>query len=127
MHELYREHLLEHYRRPRNAAPLANPDAVSDAYNPLCGDWVRVELKFGPRSRIAAVTFVARGCVIATASASLLSEAVKGKSAAQARRIDYNALCRLIGVTVSPGRSRCAMLSLVALRQALGKAVRRKS
>src|SRR3990170_2848079 len=84
--ELYRELILDHYRSPRNRKRLESPDVVSEGYNPLCGDEVELELAFDA-DVISDVGFNARGCSISQASGSMLSEAVKGLTVAQARAL----------------------------------------
>lgn len=121
MHELYREHLLDHYRHPRNAAPLTHPDAVAEEHNPLCGDRVRAEAKFS-HGRVVAVTLETRGCVIATAAGSLLSEWAIGKHPAEIAALDYAVMQKILGATVGAGRAKCLMLPLEALRHAVGNA-----
>ena len=119
MHELYREHILDHYKHPRNRGHLGKPDAVAEESNPLCGDHIRIELKFGGRRERANVACIADGCVMSTASASLLSEAIKGKTKGEMEKFNYETALGLIGIPVSPGRLNCVLLPLVALRKAL--------
>lgn len=82
--ELYQEVILDHNRRPRNFGPLADADGVAEGYNPLCGDRVKVFIK-QHEGQIDAVTFEGSGCAISTASASLMTEVLRGKTLAQAR------------------------------------------
>ena len=74
--ELYQEILLDHYRRPRHFGPLPDADREVDGHNPLCGDRVRLRLKLDG-DRLAEVRFEGVGCAISTASASMMSEAVR--------------------------------------------------
>lgn len=82
--ELYQEVILDHNRRPRNFGSLPDADGVAEGYNPLCGDRVKVFLKQND-GRIEAVTFEGTGCAISTASASLMTEVLRGKTLAQAK------------------------------------------
>ncbi len=84
--DLYRELILDHYRNPRNREPLADPDVSAEGYNPLCGDEITMELKFQD-SRIADISLRGRGCSISQASGSMMTEAVKGRSVEEARRL----------------------------------------
>ena len=68
---MYRDYLLDHYKNPRNSKKINNPDIKIDDNNPLCGDKVRLELKFDKQSRAIGVAFMVSGCVMSTASASL--------------------------------------------------------
>ncbi len=116
MSELYREHLLEHYRTPQNTLPLTHSDASVDEHNPLCGDRLHAELKMR-HGRIEEITFIVNGCVISTASASLLSESIKGKTPRQVEKLDFESISALLKVAVSPGRIPCVLLPLVALKR----------
>src|SRR5579884_2585103 len=82
--ELYRELILEHYRSPRNRGRLAEPDAAARGHNPLCGDDVEVSLQIADDT-VSDVRFQAKGCSISQASASIMTEAIKGKSVDEAR------------------------------------------
>jgi nitrogen fixation NifU-like protein len=83
LRELYQEVLLDHYRRPRNSGPLPGATHEADGNNPLCGD--RIKLRLGlDGERLDRIAFEAFGCAISTASASLMSEAVKGKTRGEA-------------------------------------------
>ncbi|HWQ27920.1 MAG TPA: SUF system NifU family Fe-S cluster assembly protein [Dehalococcoidia bacterium] len=84
--ELYRELILDHYRNPRNRAPLEHPDVVAEGYNPLCGDEVTLQLKFDD-DRVAEVSFHGHGCSISQSSGSMMSEAIKGRSVEDIRRL----------------------------------------
>lgn len=77
--ELYREVILDHYRNPRNRVALGTPDATAEGVNPLCGDEVTVELHFDGDT-IESVSVRGQGCSISQSSASMMSEAIKGKS-----------------------------------------------
>ena len=133
---LYQEIILDHNRRPRNYGELAGADRTVAGRNPLCGDemtrWVRME-----EDRIAEAKFVARGCAVSKASASLMTTAVKGKTRAEAEQLfdrvhrlvtgklpesdqaGLGALAALGGVAKFPIRVKCASLPWHALKQAL--------
>ena len=130
---LYREIVLEHTRHPRNCRRPANVDREAEGHNTLCGDKVRVFLTLDGDS-LADVAFEASACAIATASASLMTEAVKGKPLADARQ----AIDAFVGVLTGsgaghlagdlealesvreyPSRVRCATLPWQTLRSAL--------
>ena len=129
---LYQEMILDHYRRPRNKGELEHPDADVDMKNPLCGDEIGVQLAFDG-TVIRDVKFTGRGCSISQASASMMTELVKGKDAAQAELIreqframvmgDASAATNpvlgkarsLSGVSKYPARVKCALLGWNAL------------
>ena len=77
--ELYREVILDHYRNPRNRTPLVVSDAHADGHNPLCGDEISLDLSIDDDA-VVGVSIVGRGCSISQSSASMMSEAIKGKS-----------------------------------------------
>lgn len=84
--DLYQEVILDHNRRPRNFGALLDADSVAEGYNPLCGDRVKVFLR-QKDGRIEAVTFEGTGCAISTASASLMTEVMRGKTLAEAKQL----------------------------------------
>lgn len=84
--ELYRDVILEHYRSPRGAQPLAQPTVVEEGYNPLCGDEVRLELEVED-GRLKDVAVCSRGCSISVASGSLLAHVLRGKLLSEIERI----------------------------------------
>src|SRR5580692_9110546 len=86
--ELYRDVILDHNRSPRNFGRLEPADATAVGRNPLCGDKLDVTLRM-EGDRLADVRFEGQGCAISVASASLMSEAVKGRSRAEVERL-YN-------------------------------------
>jgi len=119
MDDLYRDYILEHYRRPHNFGVIADPTASHEGANPLCGD--RITMMLGVRDGVVErVGFTGRGCAISQASASLLTDEIKGKPVAEVARLDGDDVLELLGIDISPARLKCAMLSLDTLQQALG-------
>lgn len=84
LRELYQEVILDHGRSPRNFRCLENPDRTAEGYNPFCGDQLTLYIALGTDGRIADVAFEGKGCAISVASASLMSEILKGKTEAEA-------------------------------------------
>ena len=82
--DLYQEVILDHNRRPRNFGPLPDCTGRAEGYNPLCGDKVTVYIRMNA-DRISAVKFEGTGCAISTASASIMTEVLEGKTLAEAR------------------------------------------
>ncbi len=120
MDDLYRDYILEHYRRPHNFGVLESPSATFEGANPLCGD--RITMQLGIRDgKVAEVAFTGRGCAISQASASLLTDEVKGMTVEQAAAFRADDLLDLLGIEISPARLKCAMLSLDTLEHALGE------
>src|SRR2546423_3283530 len=88
MDELYREQILEHYKRPHNFGELAAPDLEFEDNNPLCGDELRVQLTLDDDRRISEDAFAAHGCAISQAAASLVSDEIKGMPIDDLLRLD---------------------------------------
>ena len=116
----YREIVLEHFRHPRNRGPLATADVSVEGANPLCGDRVRVELRMVDET-IADAAFTADACVLCVASASLLTEHVRGMRASEARELSDALAFELVGGSVPAARRRCATLPLDTLRRAVDR------
>jgi nitrogen fixation NifU-like protein len=113
MRELYQEVILEHNRRPRNFRELPAADAQLEGFNPLCGDRLTVYVKLDG-DRIADVAFKGSGCAISTSSASLMTEAVKGKSKDEADRL-FEAFRRLAtGAKPEPTKAEVGKLAVFA-------------
>lgn len=118
MDDLYRDYILEHYRRPHNFGPLEQPSVTREGANPLCGD--RITLQLAVRDGVVeGVGFTGRGCAISQASASLLTDEVKGKRLEEVAVFGADDLLDLLGIEISPARLKCAMLSHDTLRGAL--------
>lgn len=121
MDDLYRDEILEHYRRPHNFGTLEHPDAVYEGANPLCGD--RITMMLGIREGIVEeVAFTGRGCAISQASASMLTDEIKGKPVADVSRLTEADVLDELGIEISPARMKCALLSLETLQRALAGA-----
>ena len=78
MDDFYKEYILDHYRNPRNFGHLDRADATAEDLNPLCGDTIRMELALDDEGRVEDVRFSGKGCAISQASASMLTESIKG-------------------------------------------------
>jgi nitrogen fixation NifU-like protein len=118
MDDLYRDYILEHYRRPHNFGVIEDPSASYEGANPLCGD--RITMMLGVRDGIVErVGFTGRGCAISQASASLLTDEIKGKPVAQVAALGNDDVLELLGIDISPARLKCAILSLDAVQHAL--------
>ena len=121
--QLYREVILDHYRNPRGQGELAEPDARAEGQNPLCGDEVTISVAFGPDGdTIEDIRFDGRGCAISQAATSMLTEIVKGRSAADVAAMPREELLDEVGIPLTPIRLKCALLGLSTLKLALHKA-----
>jgi nitrogen fixation NifU-like protein len=110
--------VVEHYKRPRNQRALAAPTHAHEGLNPLCGDRLRVELQVLDGT-LADAAFQASACAIATASASLLTERVRGAAVSDVTRLSDDEVVAALGEGVPAARRNCATLALHVLRQAL--------
>ncbi len=120
MDDLYRDYILEHYRRPHNFGVLDGATTSYEGANPLCGDRITLQLRVAD-DRVVGVSFTGRGCAISQASASLLTDEIKGKSVSDAAGMTSQDILDLLGIEISPARLKCALLSLDTLQHALAE------
>ena len=118
MDDFYKEYILDHYRNPRNFGHIDQPDASAEDLNPLCGDTIRMELALDDQHRVQDVKFSGRGCAISQASASMLTETVKGMKLEDVAKLPQDAVLENVGIGISPTRMKCAMLGLKVLKSA---------
>ena len=120
MDDLYRDYILEHSRRPHNFHVIEDPSASYEGSNPLCGD--RITLQLGIHEGIVdQVGFTGRGCAISQASASLLTDEIKGKPLSEVAAFRADDLLDLLGIEIGPARLKCAMLSHDTLQHAIAE------
>jgi nitrogen fixation NifU-like protein len=136
LQDLYQELILDHGRRPRNFRPLDDASRSAEGYNPLCGDKVKIYVKMDD-DVVKDISFQGSGCAISTASASIMTETLKGKTRAEAEELfetfhdlvtgqpsklgaaELGKLAVFSGVSEFPIRVKCATLSWHTLRAAL--------
>jgi nitrogen fixation NifU-like protein len=135
--DLYQETILDHSKRPRNCHPMEDANRKAEGYNPLCGDKLKLFLKV-ENDIVRDMSFVGSGCAISTASASLMTESLKGKTREQALKLldrfhdllttdtpvtkELGKLVVFCGVRDYPARVKCATLAWHTLKSALGNA-----
>ncbi|MCA9918709.1 MAG: iron-sulfur cluster assembly scaffold protein [Anaerolineales bacterium] len=113
---IYREQIIDLYEHPLNHGHLEAADWTYEEDNPLCGDIIRIDVKLDENQRVIDVAWSGDGCAISQASASLLTEEIKGKTLEEVRHFDKDELLELIGVKLSMARVKCALLSLKVLK-----------
>lgn len=123
MDDLYRDEILEHYRNPHNFGTLEQPTMVKEGANPLCGDRITLMLGIDDAGNVSDVAFTGRGCAISQASASMLTDEIKGRPLTEIAQLGKVDVLDNLGIEISPARLKCAMLSLETLRQAVGDRV----
>jgi nitrogen fixation protein NifU and related proteins len=116
MPALYSDLLLDHFRHPRNYGSLESPDVSYEAFNPLCGDRIRIELRL-ENDIVSEARFKGDGCAISMAAASLLTELIRGTKIRNL--ISDDQLISALQSDIQPARVQCAILPLTALRDGL--------
>jgi nitrogen fixation NifU-like protein len=120
MDNLYRDFILEHYKHPHNAGVLDPHDLHAADSNPTCGDELSMTLRLDDeRTRISDVAFEGRGCAISQASASILTDSLRGMSLDEVRAIDPKVVLDDLGVPIGPARLKCALLGYKVLQGAV--------
>jgi nitrogen fixation NifU-like protein len=118
MDQLYREYIIDHYKNPRNFGELEPHDVEFHDRNPICGDEMGVHIRLDG-DRIADLRFHGHGCAISQASASIISDELKGKTVEEVARLDRHFVVDEIGVDLSPTRLKCGLLALKVVQGAL--------
>ena len=115
--DLYSEIILDHYKNPSNKGQLDAPTSEAEEDNPLCGDRIKVQLKITD-GKVTKVAFDGEGCAISQAAMSMLSEKLIGMTPAEIKAMENQEIYDMLGVEISPGRVKCALLGLVTSKKA---------
>ncbi len=115
MDELYRELILDHYQHPHNHGTLEHADISYEDSNPLCGDKIRIDMQVRD-GVVEDIKFTGKGCAISQASASMLTDALKGKSLDEIKQLDKQMIFDMIGIPLGPSRVKCALLPLKVVK-----------
>jgi nitrogen fixation protein NifU and related proteins len=118
MDDLYRENILDHYKRPRNFRRPDDFDLDFEDTNPFCGDEQRVFIVLDADDRVVEVTFEGKGCAISTAATSMLTEELAGKTREELLRLERDFVLDLLGIEISATRMKCALLGLKVVKSA---------
>ncbi len=129
MTDLYRETIIEAAQHPKNYGPLAGADVSTQQLNPSCGDDVTVYLKLdqadhqdSAKQRVVEIGWEGHGCIISKAAMSVLSEQIIGKTRAEINQLQPAQIAEWLGLTaVAPGREKCLMVGLAAVKKALAQ------
>jgi nitrogen fixation NifU-like protein len=115
--DLYMENIIDHGQHPRNfGEPLDPADIDYEDENPFCGDHLHLTAQLDEEGRIKAVSWQGQGCTISQASASMLGEAIIGKTLEELREFNRQTILDMLGIPLSPTRLKCALLSLKVLK-----------
>ncbi len=112
---IYREHILDHYKNPRNFGKLETDDIHYFDRNPLCGDEIGIQVKLDNNNKMAEVKFHGKGCAISQCAASMLTEEIMGKSLEEVKKLQNQDMLDMLAIPISPVRMKCAILSLKVL------------
>lgn len=115
MDDIYRDYILDHFKNPRNYGELEKPDISYSDSNPLCGDEIKIDIKIED-GKVSDIKFSGKGCAISRASASILTETIKGLSLDEVKKFGRNEMLELLGIPLTPVRVKCALLPLKAVK-----------
>lgn len=119
--EIYKQNILNHYKSPHNKGVLSAYQIKTEGTNQSCGDSLVLYLSFDENKHIHAVSFEGDGCAISQSAASMLTDKIRDKSIEELKLLTPGDMYTMLGITISPGRSKCALLSYGTLCDAIKK------
>ena len=119
MSDLYREIIIDHYKHPRNVGEIQQAHVHGHEDNMVCGDSIDLYITFTEQNTVSEVKWKGEGCALSQASASLLSDMLKGKTREKIEHITENDILEVVGKSLNPSRQACATLSVHALHKGL--------
>ncbi|MFC1780533.1 Fe-S cluster assembly sulfur transfer protein SufU [Patescibacteria group bacterium] len=122
--DLYQKQIIDHYKKPHNFGVIKSKSKSSHGENPSCGDSITMDILV-ENDRIKEIKFTGEGCAIFIASASMLTEEVKGEKVTRIAELDFNHIQDMLGIKVNPARKRCAMLPLNILKKVILKELKK--
>jgi len=120
--DLYAYQILDHYKNPRNYGELVNADASSEQANRSCGDNIVMYVKMSGND-VSELKFTGQGCAVSSASASMLTEKLKGKTKDEILNMGIDDVRQILGIEISDRRANCALIGLTAIQTALRKII----
>ena len=117
--QMYQEQILDHYKNPRNVGIIRNATIHHHEKNPLCGDELDVYLLIDDDKNVADVKIRAHGCAISTASASMMTDRIKGRNISQITKLKKDDILEMLGIPISAARLKCALLSMDTFKNAV--------
>jgi nitrogen fixation NifU-like protein len=119
--DIYKQNILNHYKSPHNKGVLSAYQIKTEGTNQSCGDSLAMYLSFDENKHIHAASFDGSGCAISQSAASMLTDKIKGKSIEELKVMTPGDIYTMLGITISPGRSKCALLAYGTLCDAIKK------
>jgi len=117
--DLYAENIIDHFNSPRNQGEIEKYDIKQKGFNPFCGDHIEITVKLNQKKEIQDIKFTGKGCSISQASASMLTELVRGKSIDQVKSLTKEDILDLLNIPIGPVRMKCALLALDTVQEGI--------
>lgn len=121
--DVYREIILDHYKHPHNFGHLKHPSAAGTLFNSACGDKITMEIAIDEKGNVRDIRFSGEGCAISQASASMLTDMVKGKTTKEIMKLTSADVFSLLETELTASRVKCAVLPLEVLQKTVASAV----